>query len=178
MEWRIIDEADMPEDIDAEIRRRLCTVFPHDVLVYTRTRAWHDSHPAFSVVLENDGNVLAHAAVVDRTVEIGGLPLRSAGVQNVFVAPEERGKALSDAVVGRAMDEARRRDFDIGLLFCKTTLEKLYAGMGWLGVGERRIVRVEAGGELPLPENNRAMYLPLRRGSLPEGMLHLCGNDW
>lgn len=178
MEWRIIDEKSMPQDIDAEIRRRLCVAFPPDIAVYTHTRAWHDSHPAFTLVLLDGENVMAHVGVVDRTVTIGDAPFRSAGVQNVFVVPEQRGKGLGGEAVSRAMDEARRREYDIGLLFCKPALEKLYAGLGWLGLGDREILRVDSGAECPLPGKNLAMYLPLRRDAIPDGILHLRGNDW
>lgn len=178
MNWRVIDEHDMPDAVDAAIRALLCEAFPKDVAVYTHTRAWHDSGPAFSLVLEDQGRILAHAGVVDRTVTFGGTPLRAAGVQNVCVVPEKRGSGLGNAAVLAGMAEAEKRGFDIGLLFCKHALEKMYASIGWISLAGRDVVRVDEGREVPLPETSMAMYKAIAARLLPEGALHLGGNDW
>ncbi len=76
------------------------------------------------------------------------------------------------------MLEARRRGFDCGVLFCVPELERLYARCGWQNLGEREVVRIEDGGELPLPGKNTTMFYPLRITAFPDGLVHLRGNDW
>jgi GNAT superfamily N-acetyltransferase len=178
MKPAIIDEAQMPPGLDEQIRAALCTCFPADRAVFSRTRAWHGSPPQYSVVLEDAGRVTAHAGIVQRTITVGGSPLRVAGVQNVCVLPECRGQGLSGRVLQAAMDEACGRGFDCGLLFCVPALGPLYVGGGWQALGPREIVRIEEGRRLPLPGENVALFYPLRVAQFPAGPIDLCGNDW
>ena len=178
MKISTFDETAIPPDLDARIRQGLCTCFPKDADVFVRTRAWHGSRPEYTVVAEDAGRVVAHAGVVARTVTVGPVMLRAAGVQNVFVAPEYRGRNLSAEVLRCAMKEAAGRDFDAGLLFCMPELEGVYTGCGWRGLGPRAIVRIAEGRELPLPGGNIALFYPLRVADFPDGVIHLRGNDW
>lgn len=179
MTLRVIPESEMEPATDRSIRDGLCACFPPDVAVFSKTRAWHGSAPLFSVVVEDDGAVVAHAGVVDRVVKVGEELLRVAGIQNVFVLPAGRGRGLCDRVMEAAMEEAARRGFDAGLLFCVPDLEKVYRRVGWRLLATREAVRVDDDGrEIPLPAKNIAMWLPLGRGDFPEGRIHLQGNDW
>jgi GNAT superfamily N-acetyltransferase len=178
MQLDLIAEADMSPQLDAEIRNGLCRCFPADREIYAETRAWHGAVPAYSVVLTDAGIVVAHLGVVDRTITVAGRPLRVAGVENVYVLPERRGQGLSRRVLIPAMDEALRREFDAGLLFCLPTLAALYGSCDWQTLSGCEIVRTEDGCELPLPAKNIAMFYPLRVASFPAGRLHLGGNDW
>jgi GNAT superfamily N-acetyltransferase len=175
---RVVDESQMPAELDAEIRRGLCVCFPPDVPIFSVGRAWHGSAPVFSVVLDEGLQVLAHVGVVDRTIRVGQTSIRVAGVQNVYVLPEARGRGLARAVMVEAMNEAGRRGFDMGLLFCVPKLEKVYADCGWQSLGPRDVVRVEDGREIPIPAKNIAMFFPLTVAAFPDGLIHLCGNDW
>ena len=174
----VVDEAEMPPGLDERIRTGLCDCFPADRPVFSQTRAWHGSPPRYSIVLEEAGRVLAHAGIVERTIAVGGSPLRVAGVQNVFVLPEFRGRGLSGRVLQAAMDEACRRGFDCGLLFCVPALERLYIAIGWQALGPREIVRIEEGRRLPLPGENVSLFYPLAVAVFPAGPIDLCGNDW
>jgi predicted N-acetyltransferase YhbS len=174
----VVDEGEMSPELDAAIRRALCLGFPADAAVFARTRKWHGSSPAYSVVIRNGEEVLAHVGVVDRRVRFGGREVRAAGIQNVLVLPQHRGQHLSDLVMQVAQEEAARRGFDCGLLFCVPTLASLYARMGWLALASD-VVRVDDDGALaPIPGKNIGMFLPLRLRHAPPGLLHLGGNDW
>lgn len=178
-QWQITDEAAIAPELDEAIKEGLCTAFPADVAVYSQVRAWHDSWPSYTLSLRDGGTVAAHIAVIDRTVRIGGsVSVRVAGLQNVYALPQYRGRGLAAQGLGLAMDEARRRGFDFGLLFCIPPLEKVYGPLGWLSAGERDIIRVDEGEEKPLPAKNICMYLPLSERPFPDGAIHLCGNDW
>jgi GNAT superfamily N-acetyltransferase len=178
MDLSIVAEAAMTPSVDGRIRAGLCACFPADAAVFRTTRAWHGSIPEFSVLLQEADRLIAHAGIVKRAIDVGGRPLLAAGVQNVFVLPECRGKNLSDLVLETAMAEARRRGCDCGLLFCAPPLEAVYSRCRWRALGNRQVVRVEEGRLLPLPGKNIAMFYPLHVAAFPDGPIDLRGNDW
>ena len=178
MEILILDEADLPPELDAQLRTDLCLCFPDDAEIYRQTRAWHGAVPAYTVICHEAGRVVSHVGVVERTITVGGAPLRVAGVESVYVLPEYRGQRRSRPVLVAAIAEAAARQLDCGLLFCLPELAKVYTRCGWRAVSPRPILRVEDGQELPLPAKNIALFHPLRVRQLPEGLIHLGGNDW
>lgn len=177
---QVVDEKDLGAELDMKIRRTLCVCFPRAEAHFSQARGYHGSSPAYTVVaLSEDGRVSAHVGVVDRLIRVDQKSVRVAGVQNVCVLPEYRGGILFSQVMWQAMDQARQRGFDAGLLFCSAQLEKLYAWQGWRAMGDVSVRRIdEAGQELPLPVWNRPMYYPLRMERFPAGVVHLGGNDW
>ncbi len=179
MEIITLSEAEINPELDAAIRKSLCLVFPDGISTFSKTRAWHGSVSSWTHCIENKGAVIAHLGVVDRSVLIGEKILRIAGIQGVIVLPEYRKKGLSDHLLAAAMNEAQRRGFDFGLLFCLPALEKVYARCGWHCLSQRNIIRVDDDGtEKPLPQKNIAMEYPLQLNTFPEGDIHLQGNDW
>ncbi len=177
--FSVLEEADMPADLDLAIRDILVECFPHNADHYARTRDWH-SAPSWSVVgLEPDGTVAAHCAMVERTVEVAGnRRVTVAGVQGFSVRPGLRGTGFSDRLMKRALDEARSRGIDAGLLFCLPKLEAVYGRMGWRTVHYPVTTRDESGNPVPLPEKNIAMVIPLNIEEFPEGTVDLLGPDW
>jgi predicted N-acetyltransferase YhbS len=178
MQPQIIDESQVTPELDAEIRQALCVCFPADAEVFSQTRQWHGSGPAYSALICDGGRVIAHVGVVDRVVAFGDVKARAAGIQNVFVRPEFRGQGLSDAVMRAAQSEAVRRGFDCGLLFCIPKLEAVYARTGWQTISNAVLRTDDDGVEKPLPGRNVAMLLPIRLVSPPPSVIHLMGNDW
>ncbi len=174
----IVLESQMPAELDQRIRAGLCASFPVDNGVFAHTRAWHGSRPCYTVVMEQGEEVVAHVGVVDRTIRVSDVPLRVAGIQNVFVRPGFRGQGLCDRIMIAAMDEALRLGFDCGLLFCVPKLERVYAATGWKNLGERTVIRVDEGRDVAIPDKNITLYLPLARTGFPDGIIHLQGNDW
>jgi GNAT superfamily N-acetyltransferase len=176
---RVVPEEKMEAALDAEIRRCLCICFPPDVDVFSQTRKWHGCGPAWSVVLEEGPNVIAHLGAVERTVDADGELLRVAGLQNVFVLPEYRGKGYADKILEASMVEAARQGYDCGLLFCIPRIVDVYARCGWKTMPEVDVVRLDDDGqEKPLPGVNVGMYYPLKRQHLAPRRIHLRGNDW
>jgi GNAT superfamily N-acetyltransferase len=176
---RVVLESAMDGRLDAEIRRGLCVCFPPDVEVFSKTRKWHGSGPAWSVIIEKGPTVIAHLGAVERTVEADGELVRVAGLQNVYVLPEYRKKGLSDEVLKASMVEAGRQGYDCGLLFCIPKIVDVYARCGWQTMPEVDVVRVDDDGvEKPLPGVNVGMYYPLKRKALAPKRIHLRGNDW
>lgn len=178
MQPQVIDEQEMTPELDARIRRSLCRCFPADAATFSQTRKWHGSGPAFSVLIQHEGQVIAHVGVVDRLVRFGQTPARAAGIQNVFVLPQYRGQGLGDAVMQASAEEAAKRGFDCGLLFCIPELEKVYSRTHWQTLDAPAIRIDDDGVEKPLPGKNVAMFLPLHLRHAPAGVIHLQGNDW
>jgi predicted acetyltransferase len=176
---KVVKEEAVTPKLDEAIRRGLVRCFPWEAETFEQTRAWHGSAPAWSVILDHEGEIIGHVGVVDRVISVGGHELRVAGIQNVFILPEFRGRGVSTPLLDKAMQEATQQGFDLGMLFCVPELERVYERAGWLTLGMRETVRVdETGQEVPLPEKNIAMFYPLRQPSFPQGLIHLQGNDW
>lgn len=179
MKVEIVEESAMPFDLDAKIRRTLVACFPKDAQHFTQSRDWHGSRAAFSVVATDDADeAMGNIGVVDRTITVGGTPLRVAGLQNVCVAPTHRKTGLIDRLMAVAIRESERRGFDMGLLFCGEPLRKVYRRFGWKDVADRATTRIDDGVEVPLPDYDNVMVYPMKIRALPLGDLHLRGNDW
>jgi len=176
---QIVSEANISPAQDAAIRAGLCVCFPPDREVFSQTRAWHGSYPAWSVLVVCEDSLVAHAGIVQRQILVGQEQVWIAGVQNVFVLPEHRGLGLFRQVMSAALDEARRRGLDFGLLFCAPDIGRKYARQGWHPLEGRSVTRIdEQGRPQPLPSKNVTMFYPLAGRSMPQGNLHLSGNDW
>ena len=179
MNTRIVNEKDVTPELDQAVREGLCVCFPPDVPVFSHTRAWHGSGPAWSVIIEKEGVIEAHVGVIDRKIKAGDEPIHVAGIQNVFVIPKLRDTGLSKIIMDAAMAEADARGYDCGFLFCVPSLEPVYKASRWHLLPRERVVRVdEKGREVELPKKNIVMFYPLKRREFPPGSIHLGGNDW
>jgi len=178
MKTEIFRESEIDEKLDAAIKKTLVTCFPRDRQVYAKTRAWHGSTPAFTVIIRTEKAVIAHLGVVDRTIKVKDQPLRVAGVQNVCVLPQYRGKQLSRLILTAAMSRAAKDRFDCGLLFTRQAIKKVYARTGWQDLGDVTVVRIDTGRETTRRRNSITMFYPINRAQFPKGPIHLQGNDW
>lgn len=174
-----IPEQELTRETDAAIRELLCRCFPPDVPVFSRTRHWHGSAPAYSVVdFAEDGRLRGHMGLVVRRILAGGRPALIAGIQNMAVAPEWRGHGISEAMMKAASDEARKRDIPFGLLFCVPGLEAFYARLGWRRLEVDARMDFEGHCGIPIPGKNIVMVSEWAGEAFPPGDLHLQGPDW
>lgn len=74
----------------------------------------------------------AHAAVVERTIEVGGRALRAGYVEGVATAPALQGRGLGSSVM-RCVGELLERRFDLGVLSTAATAST----SGWAGSAGR-----------------------------------------
>jgi hypothetical protein len=176
----IIKEQDITPQLDRAIREMLVVCFPADREYFQRQSFWH-SPAVYRVIGKNDkGSIVAHCAVVERTV-IVGLDLskvRIAGIQCFCVLQEYRRAGLSNKMMSVAMAEGSRRSFDAGLLFCREQLEKVYGGMGWSKLDAAVYMTDDKKGKTLIPARNITMFFPLRTKRLPVGDIDLDGADW
>ena len=179
MDLKIIDDRDMTPALDREIRDLLCTCFPKDVEVYSKTRAWNGYMPAWSVLLEDESRAVAHTGVMHKNIRVGDITIPVAGVFNVCVLPEYRGLGLSVRLMNAVEEEAAKRDRKYGFLFCKSWIEDVYRKSGWNRLEGRSITRVlDDGRAKGMRENIIAMYRRLGPDDFPPGPVHLLGNEW
>ncbi len=176
---RVVTEESLTAAEDAAIRVALCRCFPPDREIFSKTRAWHGTLPTWTVIVQQEELVIAHAGIVEREILVGQERVRAAGVQNVLVVPEHRKSDLFRQIMSVAMAEALRRQLDLGILFCTADLARIYAWLGWRLLKDQSVVRVDEEGRFQsLPEKNVTMFYPLMRADIPPGDIHLLGNDW
>ncbi len=120
MKLHVFEEPFIDRFTDQSIKDGLCICFPEDIEVYSKTRSWNEYNPHLTVVKARKRQVVAHAAVIDTEVLFGKLKICVAGIMNVFVLPAYRNRGLAVKVMNASMREAAHRDFQLGLLFCKS----------------------------------------------------------
>ncbi len=173
-----IEEIAMTPALDAAIRECLCACFPDDASFFSRSRAWHGSAPAYSLIGRAEGRVVGHVGVIVRDIRAGTQSVRIAGIQNMAVLPEARKTGLGSTLITGAMDEAARRGIPFGVLFCIPELERYYARYGWTRQDVE--VRMDFDGErnVSIPGKNICMVKLLAGRTFPAGDIHLQGADW
>lgn len=172
-----IEESQMPPATDASVRALLCTCFPAEAGVFSKTRHWR-SAPAYVVLLAHNGRVQGHIAIVVRVIRCDGREVTVAGVQGFAVHPDLRGCGVGSRLMASATVEAKRRGLDFGLLFCLPALEKYYCSLGWSALHQPVLMTDENGGPVPATGKNICMFQPLGAASFPEGTIDLQGRDW
>ena len=178
--FSVINEQDISEALDQALREGLVVCFPADREYFQRQSWWH-CVPVFRVLGRNDkGSIVAHTAVVERTIIVGPnlAKVRVAGIQSLYVLPDYRNTGLSDKVMSIAMDEANKRGFDAGLLFCTNQLEKVYRRMGWTKIDIAVYMADKKKNKTLIPAKNITMFYPLKKKKLPTGDIDLAGTDW
>jgi GNAT superfamily N-acetyltransferase len=178
--FSLINEEDISSDIDRSIRETLVVCFPADREYYQSQSWWHCT-PLYRVLGRNKkGLVVAHAAMVGRSVVVGPalFKVRVAGVQSFCVLLAYRGTGLSHRMMSIAMQEAQRRDFDAGLLFCQRQLQTVYGRMGWSQLNAAVYMLDSEKNKTLIPAKNISMFYPLRTKQLPPGDVDLAGTDW
>ena len=176
----VIDEEDLSPALDQSIRDLLVCCFPADRDYYTQRSWWH-CIPAYRVIgIDVKGSIVAHAAVVQRSVSVGPTPsaVSVAGIQSFCVSPVYRKTGMSDRMMAVAMEQARTRGLDAGLLFCQSRLEAVYKRMGWDKLGAAVYMYDEKRGRMPIPAKNLTMFFPLKVRQFPLGDIDLTGPDW
>ena len=178
--FAVISEEGISPQLDRTIRETLVVCFPADCEYYQRQSWWH-CVPEYRVLgRSTEGSIAAHTAVVGRKVIVGpGLSeVRVAGIQSFCILPGYRGTGLANKMMSAAMEEANKRGFDAGLLFCRERLELFYSRMGWRKLDAAVYMTDEKEGKTLIPARNITMFYPLKVRQFPSGHIDLAGADW
>lgn len=108
---------------------------------------WQHALGGVHVVLDVDGEIVAHAAVVEREIHVGGRPLRTGYVEAVATAPALQRSGHGTAVMEAVGDIIRER-YELGAL--GTGSHGFYARFGWRTWQGPTAVRTGSG-DVPSP---------------------------
>jgi aminoglycoside 2'-N-acetyltransferase I len=89
---------------------------------------WQHALGGVHFVLDVEGEILAHAAVVERELHVGERPLRTGYVEAVATSPARQRKGYGSAVMRPASEYIRDR-FEFGAL--GTSSHGFYERLGW-----------------------------------------------
>ena len=89
---------------------------------------WEHALGGIHFVLELDGDVIAHASVVERALRVDGRPLRTGYVEAVATAPKRQGAGFGSLVMADVTSYIQER-FELGAL--GTGRHRFYERLGW-----------------------------------------------
>lgn len=119
--------------------------------------------PEHSWVAEEDGRLLAHLRVFDRTIRVGEAELRVAAIGNVITAPDQRGRGHAGRLLDAMLAEIPKEGFAYSLL--RAYRPSLYERHGWVPIGEE-VVRAD----LPPLDSSSVAIEPFGDHDLPKIM--------
>ena len=111
---------------------------------------WQHALGGVHFVLEIEGEIVAHAAVVERELHVGGVPLRTGYVEAVATSPDRQGLGLGSIVMTDVTGYIRE-GFELGGLGTGRT--SFYGRLGWrIWAGPSAVRTPDA--EQPTPEDD------------------------
>ena len=117
---------------------------------------WAHALGGVHVVLDVDGEIVAHAAVVERELRVADRPLRTGYVEAVATTPDRQGQGLGSLVMGEVNALIRER-FELGAL--GTGSQGFYERLGWLTWQGPTFVRTAEGPKRTPDEDGGIMVL-------------------
>ncbi len=112
----------------AAIRELLWAAFAKDEDGAFTEDDWQHSIGGTHFFAEVGDEIVAHASVVERTLHVAGLPIRTGYVEAVATSPQLQGRGHGTALM-REVNALIERDFDLGAL--GTGSQGFYERLGW-----------------------------------------------
>jgi aminoglycoside 2'-N-acetyltransferase I len=131
--------------------------------------------PGTHFLLQVEGEIASHGAVVERVLVAGAHALRSAFVENVATRPELQGRGHGTRVVS-AITEHIRNAYPLGAL--DTGSPGFYERLGWELWRGHTGLRTETGDVVPTPEEDGAVMILRTPSSPPLDLDSLITCDW
>lgn len=125
---RQLQTAELTSDERIAIRAILDDAFGTDEEERFTDDDWEHALGGVHFVVEQDGVIVAHAAVVERRLELDGRPVRTGYVEAVAVAPREQGRGHG-ALVMTQVGNWITGQFELGAL--GTGEHRFYERLGW-----------------------------------------------
>ena len=125
-----LSDASVDAAMDAELRTLLSTCFrkPQDFVF--QERRYFTQPPQHRWMIRNrDGELVAHTAVHDKTVEAGGKSFRIGGIAEVCVHPDFRGRGYVKIILAQIHDWLISEGYDFAVLF---GMVEVYASAGYV----------------------------------------------
>lgn len=145
-----------PQEI-AAIRDLLVAAFDSDDDERFGDDDWQHAIGGLHFVVELAGNVVAHASVVEREIQVAGRPLRTGYVEAVATAPERQGTGVGSLLM-REVTAHIRTAFELGAL--GTGRHGFYERLGWQTWKGPTSVRTPDGTTSTSDEDGHVLVLP------------------
>lgn len=117
---------------------------------------WQHSLGGWHVLVHDGDELVAHASVVPRRIEVGEQRWRTGYVEAVAAAPAVHGEGHGTSAM-RRLDEMLRREFELGVL--STGAHHFYERLGWERWKGPAHVRTPSGGVRTADEDDGIMVL-------------------
>ena len=139
----------------ATIRALLAAAFGSDEEEAFTDDDWEHALGGRHFVLEVDGEIAAHASVVERELHVGDRPVRTGYVEAVATAPSRQGAGLGSLLM-REVGAYIREGFELGAL--GTGRQHFYERQGWRTWTGPSAVRT-TDGLRPTPEDDGSIMV-------------------
>lgn len=124
------------------VRRLLWAAFDDDVDGGMSEDDWSHALGGIHVLVERDGEIAGHAAVVERELHLGGRPVRTGYVEAVAIDPRHQRTGLGSRLMAE-VDALIAERYDLGAL--ATGSPGFYERLGWLRWAGPTYVRTGSG---------------------------------
>jgi aminoglycoside 2'-N-acetyltransferase I len=141
----------------AAIRALLVASFGSDEDERFTEEDWDHAVGGVHFVLDIDGEIVSHASVVERELDVGGRLLRTGYVEAVATAADRQGTGLGSLVMAAVTSDIRER-FELGAL--GTGRQRFYERLGWLTWRGPSFVRTADGPRRTPDEDGYILVLP------------------
>jgi aminoglycoside 2'-N-acetyltransferase I len=118
---------------------------------------WAHALGGVHFVLEVDGAIVSHTAVVERELHVGGRPVRTGYVEAVATAVDRQGEGFGSLVMADVTSYVRER-FELGAL--GTGRQHFYQRLGWQIWEGQAFVRTADGPRRTPDEEGYILVLP------------------
>jgi aminoglycoside 2'-N-acetyltransferase I len=135
---------------------------------------WDHALGGMHALISHQGAVIAHGAVVQRTLVHGGHPLRCGYVEAVAVREDWRGKGLATAILD-GVEQVIRGAYHLGALSASDAGRPVYTARGWLPWTGRTSV-LAPDGVTATPDDDGGVYVLPVAAELDTTGLLTC--DW
>jgi aminoglycoside 2'-N-acetyltransferase I len=134
----------------AQVRQLLWAAFERDEHGGFDEDDWQHALGGSHFLAELDGVIVAHASVVERSLQLAGVPLRTGYVEAVATLPEVQGNGHGSALM-REVNRLIATDYELGAL--GTGSQAFYERLGWQIWRGPSSVRTD-GGEVRTPDED------------------------
>lgn len=117
---------------------------------------WDHARGGVHVIRDLDGEIVAHAAIVERDIRVGGQPLRTGYVEAVATAPGHQGRGHGTAVM-EVVGKLIRDGYELGVL--GTGSHHFYERLGWSTWAGPSFVRTPDGDRATPDEDGSILVL-------------------
>ncbi|PQP44840.1 aminoglycoside 2'-N-acetyltransferase [Mycolicibacterium austroafricanum] len=159
MRARLIHTSDLDDETREDARRMVIDAFDGDFA----DEDWEHALGGMHAVISLRGDVIGHAAVVQRRLYVGDRALRCGYVEGLAVREDHRGKRLGHALMD-GVEQVVRGAYHLGGLSTTDLGKPLYSVRGWVPwTGPTSVLALD--GPTRTPEDDGSLYvLP---GELP-----------